>query len=148
MLLPFASKSCLNFIHIRQGYVLPWHQQVWVWQKTGAKAQKPRKFNSQSNQEIRHVIFNHYCCERESFSLKEEFCSFVEWAFGDKGIRSLQIMAVGDHSPSFDQLDSQIFFQRKASGGFNILCRGSREWKDLAEENTRFLQSCPKLRLL
>lgn len=148
MLAPFASKSSLKLIHIRQGYVLPWREQVWVWQKTDTKWESYWTTDAAPNDDIRQVMFNHFCCAHETFQLREEFCCFVEWAFSETGISSLQTIAVGDHSPAFEQLDSQIFFQRNTAGGFHIISRSSKKWRYIAEENATLLQSCPKLRLL
>lgn len=148
VLLPFSFKTCLKVIHVRQSYLLPWREQVWGWEENAmSDRQSLKEGPSNPGDQLRKVRLSHQCFKNTPFRLQEEFCRFVEWAFSLQGIRSLRTIAIGDYSPAFDQLESQLFIQRDAGEGFVIFTRDSTQWEQEFQEHQEFLQSCPKTRL-
>ena len=108
MLLPFASKSCLELLHLRFSY---FDSRVWEcinrsWGASATAATNIEETDSTGvlygaqdwGSQLRKERVSGDVSSPSTYRLQKEFCDLIEWAFGPQGIRSLRTIAVGDFS--------------------------------------------------
>ncbi|RSL42386.1 hypothetical protein CEP54_015496 [Fusarium duplospermum] len=108
MLLPFASKSCLEILHLRFSY---FDSRVWecINRSWGASATAATNIEETDSigvlygtqdwgSQLRKERVSGDVSSPSTYRLQKEFCDLIEWAFGCEGIRSLRTIAVGDFS--------------------------------------------------
>lgn len=80
--------------------------------------------------------------EYARYRLQDEFCAFVEWAFGAGGIASLRAIVVGDFSIKCDDELTRFSICRNEDGIFTFLDGRDGRRDRALDDYQDFLASC------
>ncbi|KAI5456731.1 hypothetical protein BGZ63DRAFT_428841 [Mariannaea sp. PMI_226] len=163
VLRPFADKTCLQLLHIRQSGECIGRFGSWAFDTNLADIDTddyanlpPGKHATQSDGSIRWVTLpslDDFVVERIT---TEVFNDFASWVFGPNGIKSLQLLVYGDFSCHGRYLDDMFMLQRRRAGRDG---QTPFEWYDgkteripdieeLLDRHPGFLEACPTDTLL
>ncbi|PHH76230.1 hypothetical protein CDD80_1716 [Ophiocordyceps camponoti-rufipedis] len=122
ILKPYAFKSSLRLLHIRHT-------------KTDAI--------DRGSHAYLHVYFN-----RPGATLKKKFTDLAEWAFGPRGIQSLQVIAYGEFALGYPWPGHSLFLvrNRRAAGGYDEVQVEDDLGRRLCIEYKLTLEACPLIR--
>lgn len=126
MLRPFSCKETLTLLHVRQ---------------------TSRDLDEVGSWGLRTHLPPWYCTSRvSSFELLDRtFFEFAQWAFGPRGILSLEVLVFGDFGCSEALQDNNcvLFRCHRSKPGFRLAGLDDQEAILVVDENRRLLGACP-----
>lgn len=162
LLLPFRSKR-LEMIHIRQtasdrNHYGSWavhdklfrattatgtadgtHSSSWTGSDLG---RVPRERADAASEP---ACTDSHPCSGQEVTLRPDLCRLAEWAFGPRGVASLQIIAYGDFAYG-GRGDSQNLCLCKGTDEgkrFQLIAVSDPAWKDVQHKYRNVLEACP-----